>query len=64
MTNDSDRVFEDARLELQGAGRAYNRLVGRRNVTAKDIACAKERLVRARVYFKRITGQEPDDWEW
>ncbi len=63
MTNDRDRVFENARLELQGASRAYDRLVGRRNATAKDRARAKERLVRARIDFKRIIGQEPDDWE-
>ncbi len=64
MLSDSDRIFEGARLELQGASRAYDRLVGRRNATAKDRARAKERLVRARIDFKCITGQEPDDWEW
>ncbi len=63
MLSDNDRVFENARLELQGAGRAYNRLAGRRDAPAKDIARAKERLVRARIDFRCITGQEPDDWE-
>jgi hypothetical protein len=56
-------IFEDARLELQGASRSYNSLSGRRKATKREIQRAWERLERAREDFERITREDPFGWE-
>lgn len=56
-------IFEDARLELQGASRSYNALAGKRNATKQERKRALERLERAREDFERITSEDPSGWE-